>query len=50
MKDAMDAFNAALKIPLLLGDRRCQEEVPYRVTTCRSVLCWEAMLEKRARR
>jgi hypothetical protein len=50
MEDAMHAFNAALKIPLLLGDRRCEEEVPYRVATCRSVLCWETMLEKRARR
>ena len=46
----MDALNAAFKIPFLLGDRRCQEEVPNRVTTCRSVLCWEAMLEKRTRR
>ncbi len=46
----MDALNAALKITLLLGDRRCQQEVPNRMPTCRSTFRREAMLEKRARR
>jgi hypothetical protein len=50
MEDPMDALNATFKIPLLLGDRRCQEEVPYRVATCRSTFRWKAMLEKRSRR
>jgi hypothetical protein len=50
MEDPMDSLYAAFKIPVLLGARRCPEEVPNRVTTCRSVLCWEAMLEKRTRR
>lgn len=46
----MDALNAAFKIPLLLGDRRGQEEVPNRVATCRSTFRWKAMLKKRTRR
>jgi hypothetical protein len=50
MEDPMDALNAALKIPVLLSNRRCQEEVPNRVATCRSPFRWKAMLEERARR
>jgi hypothetical protein len=50
MEDPMDSLYAAFKIPVLLGDRRCQEEVPNRVATCRPTFRWKAMLEKRTRR
>jgi hypothetical protein len=44
----MHAFNAALKITALLGDRRREEEIPHRVPARCATLCGKSMLQQRA--
>jgi hypothetical protein len=50
MKNSVDALYATFKIPLLLRDRRREEEIPNRVAACRSTFRWKPMLKERARR
>ena len=45
LQDPVDALDASLKISPLLGDRRCKEEVPDRMSARRAGFSRESVLE-----